>query len=247
MMTVHEVSRRTGVTVRALHHYHKLGLLPPAAVSPAGYRLYDEASLERLQQILLFRELQFPLKSIRRLLDAPDFDRARALRQHIDLLALRRDRLDALLTHARRLLAEGGTRKGEEIMNFTAFDDTAIRQYTAQAQAAWGGTAAWQEYTAKASHRTAEQQKELGQQLLDHFAALGALRGQDPGSPAVQAWVAALQAKISRDWYTCTTPILAALGGQYAAGGDMTRNIDKAGGEGTAALAARAIEIYCRA
>ena len=60
MMTVHEVSRRTGVSVRALHHYDSIDLLPPAAVSEAGYRLYDEAALERLQQILLFRELQFP-------------------------------------------------------------------------------------------------------------------------------------------------------------------------------------------
>lgn len=248
MMTVCQVSRRTGVTVRALHHYDRLGLLPPAAVSPAGYRLYDESSLKRLQQILLFKELDFPLQTIRRILDAPGFDRALALRQQMELLTLRRDRLNGLLAHARRLLAaEEQPQKGDEPMDFSAFDDQELQRYTAQAQAAWGDTPAWQEYAARAKNRTPQQQKELGQQLLAHFAALGALRGQPPESPALQAWAAQLQAHITRDWYTCTKPILAALGAQYAAGGPMTANIDKAGGEGAAALAAAAIAVFCQA
>ena len=81
MMTVHEVSRYTGVTVRALQYYDRIGLLSPAERTPAGYRLYDEGSLERLQQILLFRELGFSLDDIRRILDSPDFDWNRALTQ----------------------------------------------------------------------------------------------------------------------------------------------------------------------
>ena len=74
MMTVHEVSELTGVSVRALHHYDQLGLLKPAEVTEAGYRLYDEDSLTRLQSILLFRELQFPLKDIGAILDSPTFE-----------------------------------------------------------------------------------------------------------------------------------------------------------------------------
>lgn len=74
MKTVKEVSRITGVSVRTLHHYDAIGLLKPTAVTEAGYRLYDDAALERMQSILLFRELQFPLKDIKRILDAPDFD-----------------------------------------------------------------------------------------------------------------------------------------------------------------------------
>ena len=79
MKTVKEVSRITGVSVRTLHHYDAIGLLKPTAVTEAGYRLYDDAALERMQSILFFRELQFPLKDIKRILDAPDFDPMTAL------------------------------------------------------------------------------------------------------------------------------------------------------------------------
>lgn len=90
MMTVHEVSKRTGVSIRALQYYDKIGLLPPAEYTQAGYRLYDDAALERLQQILLFREMEFSLKDIQTILQSPDFDRDRALEQQIALLTLKK-------------------------------------------------------------------------------------------------------------------------------------------------------------
>ena len=79
MMTVKEVSRLTGVSIRALQYYDRIGLLHPSGHSQAGYRLYDEADLEILQQILLFRELEFPLKDIRKIIRSPGFDRSKAL------------------------------------------------------------------------------------------------------------------------------------------------------------------------
>ena len=79
MKTVKQVSQVSGVSVRALHHYDAIGLLKPTRVTEAGYRLYDDTALERLQNILLFRELQFPLKEIGRILDTPGFDREAAL------------------------------------------------------------------------------------------------------------------------------------------------------------------------
>ncbi len=88
MLTVNEVSKLTGVSVRSLHHYDAIGLLKPAKVTEAGYRLYSDDELARLQNILLFRELQFPLKQIRTILDSPDFDRREALAQQIRLLEL---------------------------------------------------------------------------------------------------------------------------------------------------------------
>ena len=74
MKTVHEVSRISGVSVRTLHHYDAIGLLKPTALTEAGYRLYDDAALARLQNILLYRELEFPLKEIKAILDHPEFD-----------------------------------------------------------------------------------------------------------------------------------------------------------------------------
>ena len=80
MMTIHEVSRLAGVSVRTLHHYDAIGLLLPTALTEAGYRLYDDTALARLQFILLFRELEFPLKDIKRILDDPNFDQSAALK-----------------------------------------------------------------------------------------------------------------------------------------------------------------------
>lgn len=96
MMTVKEASRLTGISIRTLQYYDKLGLLP-AMRTESGYRLYDDAALERLQQILLFRELEFPLRDIRIILDSPNFDRRKALRQQIELLTLKKQHLEDLI------------------------------------------------------------------------------------------------------------------------------------------------------
>ncbi len=102
MMTVHEVSKLTGISVRTLQYYDKIGLFPPAEYTEAGYRLYDEESLARLQMILLFRELEFPLKDIKGIIDSPDFDRNKALEQQIKLLEMKKAHTENLI-----LLAKG--------------------------------------------------------------------------------------------------------------------------------------------
>ena len=103
MMTVNEVSKLTGVSVRALQYYDSIGLLKPSGYTEAGYRLYDETQLERLQQILLFRELEFPLKEIKKILDSDGFDRKKALEQQIELLTLKKEHLENLITFAREI------------------------------------------------------------------------------------------------------------------------------------------------
>ena len=90
MKTVNEVSKLTGVSIRTLQYYDKIGLLKPAEYTESGYRLYDDAALERLQQILLFRELEFPLKDIKDIVTRSDFDKRLALDQQIELLELKK-------------------------------------------------------------------------------------------------------------------------------------------------------------
>ena len=121
MMTIHEVSKLAGVSVRTLHHYDAIGLLPPTALTEAGYRLYDDTALARLQSILLFRELEFPLKDIKSILDNPKFDQATALTDQIKLLELRQNRLGQLIALARETLETGVTP-----MKFDAFSKTEI-------------------------------------------------------------------------------------------------------------------------
>jgi len=86
MKTVKEIAKLSHISVRTLHHYDAIGLLKPTEITEAGYRLYDDAALERLYLILLFREIGFPLKEIQGILDAPDFDRNRVLEQQVELL-----------------------------------------------------------------------------------------------------------------------------------------------------------------
>lgn len=239
MMTVREVSRRTGVSVRALHHYDSIGLLPPAAVSEAGYRLYDEAALERLQQILLFRELQFPLGEIRRILNSPDFDRNRALEQQITLLEMKREHIDNLIT-----LAKGVQMMGVKYMHFEAFDTRRIDEYCEQAKKSWGDTAAWKEYEKKSKDRTKAEEQQLGDGLMAIIGRFQALLDKPADSPEAREIVQAIQSYITENLYTCTPQILRGLGRMYGGGGGFTENIDAACGPGTAEYAARAIEAY---
>lgn len=235
MKTVKEVAMISGVSVRTLHHYDAIGLLHPTRVTDAGYRLYDDTALMRLQTILMLRQLQFPLKEIKEILDAPGFDPMDALEEQIKLLELQRRHLDDLIAHALEI-----QKTGVIPMNFKAFDTTKMEEYAAEAKAKWGKTDAYREY----------EQKNAGKQsadgLMDVFAEIGKVRDLDPASEQVQAMVARLQNYITANFYNCTKQILAGLGQMYVADERFGENIDRAGGAGTAEFAAKAIEIYCK-
>lgn len=241
MKTVKEVSRLTGVSVRTLHHYDAIGLLTPTQVTQAGYRLYDDAALGRLQTILLFRELEFPLKDIKAMLSASDFDPMAALDDQIRLLQLRREHLDRLIDHARQI-----QKTGVMNMDFKAYDTKKLDAYAAEAKQRWGRTDAWKESQEKAKGKTREEQAAEADGLMDIFRRLGQLRQGDPASPEAQALIAELQQYICDHYYNCTNQILFGLGQMYAAGDEMNENIDRAGGEGTGDFARRAITAFCK-
>lgn len=241
MKTVKEVSKLSGVSVRTLHYYDAIGLLPPTLVTEAGYRLYDDNALEQLYLILLFREIGFPLKTIQGILDAPDFDRNQVIEQQIVLL---QEKVDHLKNRVN--LAKGIKLIGVKFLEFDGFDINKMDDYAAQAKTLYGKTDAYQEYTRKNAGRTKAQEAALGEQVMDFFVRLGAMRTEDPGSDIVQAWVKDLQDFFTDHYYTCTPQILKGLGEGYAGGGSLTENIDAAGGKGTGEFAHQAIEIYCR-
>ncbi|KZL91905.1 MerR family transcriptional regulator [Clostridium magnum] len=116
MRTVKQVSDLTGISVRMLHHYDKIGLLKPTELTEAGYRLYDEEALETLQQILFFKELDLPLKEIKEIITSPHFDRMQALENHKKLMILKRDRLNGLIELINKTL------RGANGMSFKEFD-----------------------------------------------------------------------------------------------------------------------------
>ena len=244
MMTVHEVSQISGVSIRTLHHYDNIGLLPATKVTDAGYRMYDDTALERLQQILFFKELQFSLKDIKAILDSPDFDRNKALEQQIHLLELRREHLDNLIDLARGIKMIGV--KHVRQMSFEAFDTRKLDEYARQAKASWGSTDAYKEYEKKSVGRGKEEQHVLNVQMMEIFSEFGKIKEQDPEGEAAVGLAKRLQEFITEHFYTCTDKILLGLGAMYAGGGDLTVNIDKIGGTGTAEFADKAIQAYCK-
>ena len=213
MMTVHEVSKLAGVSVRTLQYYDKIGLLHPSGYSEAGYRLYADNDLERLQQILLFRELEFPLKDIRKIMESPDYDRNRALKQQIALLKLKKEHLEHLIGFAIKV-------SGARDMDFSAFDRSKLDEYAARAKAAWGASPEYQL---------------LSEQCMTIFREFGQIRDTAPSSEAALHLVMKLQSFLTELFYQCTDKTLSGLGKMYACGGEFTKNIDAYAGEGTAA------------
>ena len=241
MYSIKEVTKITGISARTLHHYDSIGLLCPHRSEQNGYRLYSQKDLERLQLILFFKELQFPLKAIGAIIDAPDFDRNRALEQQAELLTLKKRHLENLIT-----LARGASFMGVKHMKLNKTDYEKLDDYAAQAKAMWGQTPAYQEYLEKSKGRSKEREALLENEMMDIFVRMGETRTADPAAAEAQALVKELQTFITEHFYNCTPKILRGLGQMYAGGGSFTENIDAAGGKGTAEFACKAIEIYCR-
>lgn len=241
MLTVHEVSKLTGVSIRTLQYYDSIGLLHPAEYTESGYRLYDDAALEKLQQILLFRELEFPLKEIKQIIQSPGFDRSKALEQQIALLTLKKEHLENLIDLARGIKLTGG----KPTMDFSAFDTKKIDEYTAQAKASWGSTPEYREFEEKSKGRGKAETAALNEQMMQIFVKFGAMKGEDPSSEKAQQLVKDLKDFITAHFYTCSNQVLSGLGQMYAGGGEMTANIDRYGGEGTAVFANAAIQVFC--
>ena len=237
-MQIKEFAAFTGVSVRTLHYYDEIGLLRPACVDRStGYRYYDENSLLRMQEILFYRELDFSLKSIRGILTSQNYDKAKALQEQKKLLILKKERLEGLIA------AIDGAMKGENVMS--AFDNSKFEQYKSEAKSRWGKTEAYQEFEEKTAGQSKEQELSVAEGLMAIFTELGAIRDTAPDSAEAQALVKKLQDYITAHYYTCTKQILKGLGYMYIAGDEMTENINKAGGEGTAQFAQKAIEVYC--
>ena len=242
-MKVSEVAKLTGVTVRTLHYYDEIGLLKPSKVTEAGYRLYSNADLEILQQILFFRELDFSLSDIREIMLNPTFSRETALQNHRELLLQKRKHIDGLISLVDKTL------KGDNDMSFKQFDTTEIKnarkEYAAEAKQRWGKSDAYTEYEEKVSAYDDPQWKLLngeGSYILREF---GENRHLDPASKEAQALVKKWQEFITANFYNCTKAILSCLGEMYIGDDRFTQNIDRYG-QGTALFMATAIEIFCQ-
>ncbi len=240
-MTVKDLSKLTGVSIRTLRYYDTIGLLPPSRYTQSGYRIYDKESLERLQQILFFKELEFPLKEIKRIIDSPDFDKESALNAQIELLRLKKEHFESLIDFALKIKETGVNE-----MKFEVFKNEKLREYEEKAKAKWGNTAEYKEFEEKTADKSDSDRAKAGQDLMKIFSQFAEVKDKTPDSPEAQKTVKKLQDYISENFYNCSDTVLKSLGEMYASGGEFTQNIDNSAGEGIAVFVAKAIDIYCK-
>lgn len=242
--SISEMAKLSGVSVRTLHYYDEIGLLAPSEViSETGYRYYDENSLEKLQQILFYRELDFPLKEIVQIMNASDYNKEEALIRQRELLKLKRKRLDKLIGLLNANL------KGDTTMSFEEFDTTEIDEakakYAEEVKERWGNTDAYAQSKKKTAGYTKEDRNRIHGEwdaLLKQFSECV---GEDPASEKVQNLVKMWQKHITDYYYDCTKEILSGLGQMYVLDERFTKNTDKYC-EGTAKFMNEAFQVYCK-
>ena len=226
--------------MRTLHYYDEIGLLTPAFVDKStGYRFYDENSILRMQEILFYRELDFSLKSIGEILSSPNYDKNKALKEQKQLLILKKERLERLIS------AIDGAVKGENIMK--VFDNSEFEKHKAEAKEKWGSTDAYKEHAQRTKNYSNQKWNDLAAGMDNIMAefVLCMRKGENPDSTEAQNLVKMLQNHITENYYVCTNEILAGLGQMYVADERFRNNIDKHG-DGTAVFIREAIFAYCR-
>lgn len=244
-----KVSKMSGVSARTLRYYDEIGLLKPARIASSGYRVYGQAELDTLQQILFYRELEFPLEAIKKLLSVPDFDREQAFMSHLAELSKKRERLDTLIATVTKSIA---AMRGEQSMSdkekFEGFKQAMIdeneHQYGAEIRGKYGD-AAIDRSNARIKDMTYERYAEgeqLRQEAEDTLKA--ALESGDPAGELAQRacnlhgkWLAVLQPEYSKAYHK-------SLGELYVADERFKAYYDKIA-PGCAEFLRDAINIYC--
>ncbi|MDY6073550.1 MAG: MerR family transcriptional regulator [Eubacteriales bacterium] len=237
MKTVKAVSKIAGISVRTLQYYDHIGLLSPATRSEAGYRLYSDDDMRRLQRILLLRELDFPLKSIIEIMR----DGYISIDEQIEILELKKARLENLISLAKKIKVSRG-----DYMDFNAFNDEKIEDYSKRAKELWGKTEAYKEFESKQKGRSQDDFKLVNQQLMMLFREFADIKQRGPESKEAQTLVKKLQDFITTNYYACTNEILAGLGKLYESNSEFSKNIDEFAGEGAAEFAGKAIARFCK-
>lgn len=227
MYTVKQVAEVAGVSVRTLHHYDEIGLLPPSRVGSNGYRYYDEAALLRLQQILFYREIGLDLLQIKDILDQPDFDLTEALHSHRKALQAKIERLQNLINTVDETLKHvAGEAKMSKKKIFAAFSEEQEREYTREARLQYGpdlvneSVRRWNSYSAEQKDAIREE----GNQIYSALAA-ALKKGLPATSPEVQAMLGRWHEHL-RYFYEPPLEVLRGLGDLYENNPDFSEKFE---------------------
>lgn len=240
-LKVKEVADLVGISVRTLHHYDEIGLLTPDKVTESGYRIYSNENLETLQQILFFKELGFPLKKIKEIINRPSFNRQEALELHHKILLEKRNRVDKMIATVEKTMMH---LKGEiEMTNEEKFEgfDFSHNPYEQEARERWGEDTV-DKANEKIKKMSKDEQNEFSENFNKIYRNLAALRHLPPESETAQEAI--------KEWYDFLNTFgdysldaFKALGQMYVNDTRFTKNIDQFG-EGLAEFMCEAMSVY---
>jgi len=225
--TVGQLAKTAGVSVRTLHHYDHIGLLKPRSRTPAGYRLYEEQDLLRLQQILFFRELDLSLSEIRGILDDPAFDQVQALDDHRRILQARARRLTNLIAtidKTIRRITEDNTKMTDEEL-YEGFSRQQIERYRREAREMYD-PALVQESERRLGRMSKTQWKAVREEGDEITRLLADLADGEPEDPQVQTLIARHHAWLDH-FFTASADVYCALGQGYAEHPEFRRFYDR--------------------
>ena len=240
--TVKAVAELAGVSVRTLHHYDAIGLVRPGGRTEGGYRVYSQRDLERLQQVLFFKELGLGLGEIKKVLDRPGFDRRQALLDHRDLLSRRRDRLGRLIAAVERTLQS--MEEGVPMEGNVMFDGFSAAEYEEEVRQRWGETAAYKESRERTKDYTAGDWDAVFTEQTAILQAIAALADRPADDPAVLAEIGRMHRFISERFYACPPQMYRGLGDLAVADERFKRTYEKLR-PGLSQFMRQAVHAYC--
>ncbi|WP_439649623.1 MerR family transcriptional regulator [Gracilibacillus salinarum] len=237
-MKVKEVAELTGVSIRTLHHYDKIGLLSPAKSAESGYRIYTEENLNTLQQILFFRALDFPLKKIKTIMTSDDYDRLEALEMQRDMLVSKRENIETMLeTINKTIKNEKGAYKMSKKEKFEGFDFSQ-NPYEKEARERWGD-----KKVNEANRKAAGMTEATQQEMNNIYWELASIRDQDPASAHAQESIKKWYDFLNHHFSTYSLEAFQGLGRMYVEDERFTKNIDQFG-EGLAQFMSEAMVVF---
>lgn len=225
-MKINEISCLTGLTVKTLHHFDTIGLLSPNR-NINGYRNYNESDIIKLQTILFFRELDFPLKRIKEILSSKSFNLNEALEDQIKLLEIKQKRINSIIELAKKNLGD------EKMRDISVFNNNEFKKYESEVKEKWGNTNAYKESKTKLRNQSDEEIKKTGDDMMDIFRRFGLIKTAPINQESLKL-VEELQQFITEHYYKCDNEILLGLANMYITDERFKTNIDKEGGIGTA-------------
>ncbi|MGG5460398.1 MerR family transcriptional regulator [Clostridium sp. B9] len=246
MYKVKEVSDLTGISIRMLHHYDKINLLKPSNLSEAGYRLYSDGDLEVLQQILIYRELDFSLKEIREILDDKNFDLKDALISQKKLIIEKRNRLNKIIDTIENTIkhVEEETSMSKKGMFEGLNVNKHIKKYEKEVEEKYGENEAYKESKKRTVKYSKEDWNNINSEIDILYKELAKLKDRDVSDENVQELVNQWRMLISNNFYNCTIEIFKGLADMYIYDERFTKNIDKYG-EGFTEFLSEAMKYYC--